>query len=220
MTDVIIHTRPSKEAFISRWLCGNRSGEVTMTPPRGPQPHVQAELMALSHLTVHKKLVGLDNGVSPLTFYVSEPCVAEAIQNPEATPAHRLRSRALRARFGDAVFKQCESPPPLLPGSEVSVLAADVPIDWTLKIDSARVVVTEHAVKQVQLRHAFKNRGYAYRFIQRWAKRKMSVASLPPAVMAEKLWKYLAPGVIKRDDTGWHGIIVNDTLVTMFYRDI
>jgi hypothetical protein len=219
MTRVIIHTRDADNAFISRWQCGSRSGEVTTAAPRGPQPRVQAELHALSHLIVHKKLVGLDNGVLPLTFCVSEPAVVQAVQNPSANPELRLRSRALRARFGDAVFEACEMPPPLLPGSELSLLAADRPIDWTAMLDGALVVVTEHAVKQVQQRHAFKNRGYAYRFIQRWAKRRMNVAALPAAVTAEKLSKYATPGVIKCDDTGWHGVIVNQTLVTMFYRD-
>lgn len=219
MTRVIIHTRDTSDAFICRWQCGSRTGEVTVATPRGHQPRVQAELHALSHLTVHKKLVGLNTGVAPLTFCVSEPTVAQAVQHPSATPELRLRSRALRARFGDAVFENCEVPPALLPGAELSLLACDQPIDWLVMLDGAPVVVTEHAVKQVQHRHTFKNRGYAYRFIQRWAKHRMTEASLPPAVAAEKLSKYSTPGVIKCDDTGWHGVIVNETLVTMFFRD-
>lgn len=219
MTQVIIHTRDASDAFISRWQCGNRSGEVTIATPRGPQPRVQAELQALSHLLVHKKLIGLDSGVEPLVFKVSEPAVIQAVKAPSESPLLRLRSRAVRARFGDAVFEQCEMPPALQPGAELSLLASDRTIDWTVLLDGLPVVVTEHAVKQVQHRHGFKNRGYAFRFIQRWAKRRMHVAVLPPAVIAEKVSKYPQAGVIKCDDTGWHGVIVSDTLVTMFLRD-
>lgn len=219
MTRVIIHTRAIKDAFLSRWQCGNRSGEVTTAAPRGRQPRAQAELMALSHLTVHRNLVGLDTGVSPLTFCVSEALVAQAIQDPAATPELRLHSRALRARFGDAVFELCDMPPALLPGAELSVIASDRPIDWLVCLAGRAAVLTEHAVKQVQRRHAFKNRGYAYRFIQRWAKRRLSNATLPPSAIAEKMSKYSSPGVIQCDNTGWHGVVVNETLVTMFYRD-
>jgi hypothetical protein len=37
-------------------------------------------------------------------------------------------------------------------------------------------------------------------------------------VRAEKLARYAASGRILCDDTGWHGVIVNNTLVTMFTR--
>lgn len=220
MTTLAIHTYESGNIFVSRWHCGLRSGEIKVAPPRGAQPRLLAELLALSHLAVHRKVVGLDRGVGELTLSVSEPGVAQAVQDPAASSAElRLRSRALRVRFSDATFTACDMPPALLPGYELTVLATDRPIDWTVPFGEDVIVVTEHAVKQVQHRHAFANRGYAFRFVQRWAKRQLHPAALPPAVMAEKLSRYTDPGVIVCDDTGWHGVIVNKTLVTMFFRD-
>lgn len=220
MTQLAIHTREEGQHFLCRWQCGARSGEVHVASPRGNQPRLLAELLALSHLAVDKKVIGLNTGVTPLTICASEPGVAQAVHHPQSsTPELRLRSRALRARFGDARFERCDTPPTLLPGAEVSMLAIDRPIDWTVPLNSVPVVVTEHAVKQVQHRHRFANRGYAYRFIQRWSKRRLQPAALPPAVVAEKLAKYSTPGAVLRDDTGWHGVIVDRTLVTMFFRD-
>ncbi len=80
------------------------------------------------------------------------------------------------------------------------------------------IVLTEHAVRRVFERHGYANLGYAFRHIHRWAKHDLHDAVLPDAVRTEKLLRYGSMGRIVANDAGWHGIIVNNTLVTMFYR--
>lgn len=222
MTQVTIHTSVEDGHAVSRWSCGARTG-VLWAPTVGhvtEAPLLANELLALSHLLVRMSLIGNDRNSREVSFRTSVPGLIDAVRQPKAqSVALRLYSRALRVRFGDAAYEgPVDIPVALLPGAGETRLTSSTPVDWLLGVRQQSVAITEHAVRRVQERHNFQSNGHAYRHIRRWSKHELRDVELPPAVRTEKLRRYGSEALIVADDVGWHGVIVNKTLVTMFFR--
>lgn len=218
MTHIVIRTLEDSAGFISTWQCGSRTGELLSPKVNCSHPLLLAELQALSHLVVNLNLVGLDRKSKDVSFNVSvDDVVAVIVQPALFDVALQRRSRALRARFADALYRVGASP--LEPATKRELLSQDAPLDWTIPIQgNGDVVLTEHAVRRVQERHNYGNLGMAFRHIRRWVKHELKPVTLPDRVLAEKQAKYGSVATVVADDTGWHGVIVDKTLVTMFLR--
>lgn len=220
-TNVHTHTSATSAGFTTRWQCGRRSGTVSMPDDSSAFAKLRAELIALGHLAVQARLVGHDAGTTPPVFTVSDDLVPRAVQSPHEFPTDvRLASRSIRARFSDASFEVSTAQPERLPGANDSRLPSLTPENWTVHLGGVgHVILTEHAVARLQQRFNFATRGLAFRQLYRWSKRTMHEVELPPGVLAEKLLRYGPTTRTLRDDTGWHGVVVDGTLVTMFHRN-
>ena len=206
------------------WRLGDRGGQVlvpvdmALPASLSQSDYSRAELVAMGFLLLKRKVVGQKYLKQKLTLLFSEKMALDAFQDISSDLGLRNAARGLQVVFGDAICSLHYGPLPTLKAPLVSRLMSSKPQLPALAMICGKVVVTVHALEQFAFRYRIATLAHAYHLLQRWASRATQPVTLPPAVLAHKEQVQQEPALYYTDGSGWHGTIVDNTLVTMFFR--